>query len=117
MNKNVRVILIDEAEKAYIQLNKIVGRQGNKNNSLEMQLLKSINQKKELIKQNPFYGDNVPKKFIPKVYKVNNLWRVELPGYWRMLYTIKGDEIEIICFVLEIIDHEKYNKLFKYKKK
>ena len=44
-----------------------------------------------------------PKNLIPKDYDVQNLWRVELSGYWRMLYTIKGDQIEIICFVLDIL--------------
>ena len=81
-----------------------------------MQLLRSINQKKDLIKANPFYGNNVEKKKIPKMhYNVQNLWRVELTGYWRMLYTIKGDEVQIICFVLDILNHEEYNKKFGYR--
>lgn len=29
---------------------------------------------------------------------------------------IKGNEIEIIAFVLDIIDHKDYNKKFGYKK-
>ena len=82
-----------------------------------MQLLRSIKQKSELIKANPFYGDNIEKKKIPRNYNVKNLWRVELSRYWRMLYTIKGDQVEIICFVLEIVDHKRYNKLFGYKKR
>jgi hypothetical protein len=53
----------------------------------------------------------------PKKYAVQNLWRVELTDYWRMLYTIKGDHVEIVCFVLEIIDHQTYDKRFGYSKK
>jgi len=34
-----------------------------------------------------------------------------------MLYTIKGDQIEIVCFVLDIIDHKEYNKKFGYRNK
>jgi hypothetical protein len=34
-----------------------------------------------------------------------------------MLYTIRGDEIEIICFVLRIIDHPTYDLLLGYRKK
>ena len=119
MKKPVRVILLDEANKEYKRLNKIVGiqLQEGKENSDEIQLLKSIKQKIEFIKTNPFYGDNIPKKQIPEEYNVHNLWRVELSQFWRMLYTIRGDQIEIICFVLDILDHNTYNKKFGYKKK
>jgi hypothetical protein len=119
MNKPVRIILIDEADVEYKKLNEIVGKQikDGKDNTDEMQLLRSIKQKRDLIKANPFYGDNIEKRKIPKQYAVSNLWRVELTGYWRMLYTIKGDQIEILCFVLDIMDHKKYDKVFGYKGK
>ena len=50
-----------QAKEAFEGLNKIVGEQTAKGvqNSDEIQLLNSIKQKKELIKQNPFYGDNI----------------------------------------------------------
>jgi len=119
MNKPVRVIMIGEADQEYKKLNEIVGQQiiQGKNNSDEIKLFRSIKQKAEFIKINPFYGDNIPKNFIPKEYNVANLWRVELINFWRMLYTIKGDQIEIVCFILDIIDHDKYNQKFGYKKK
>ncbi|MBS3152246.1 hypothetical protein J4230_02440 [Candidatus Woesearchaeota archaeon] len=119
MNKPVRVIIVDEAEIEFKKLNEIVGQQirEGKDNSEEIQLLKSIKQKVEFVKANPFYGDNITKKLIPNKYNVQNLWRVELTHFWRMLYTIKGDQIEIICFVLDIIDHNKYNKVFGYNKR
>lgn len=117
MNKSVRVILKDDAKKSFKKLNELAGKQNDKKNSFERQLINSIKLKSELIKQNPFYGDNIRKNLIPKKYKnrVKNLFRVELNNFWRMLYTIRGDEIEIVCFVLEICDHKKYNKLFGYK--
>ncbi len=117
MNKPVRVILIGEAEKEYRKLNEIVGKQiqEGKESTQEMQLVKSIKTKIDFIKANPFYGDNIPKNLIPKEYNVQNLWRVELTNFWRMLYTIRGDEIEIICFILDIVDHPKYDKKFGYK--
>ena len=57
MNKIVRVILIDDAEKEYLKLNNIVSKQvkDEKTNTEEMQLLKSIKQKIDFIKANPFY--------------------------------------------------------------
>lgn len=119
MNKPTRVILLGEADKEYKQLNEIVGQQikEGRENTEEMQLLRSIKQKSEFIQSNPFYGDNVPKELIPKEYNVQNLWRVELIHFWRMLYTIKGDQIEIICFILDILNHKEYDKKFGYKKK
>lgn len=111
--------MLDEADNEFKRLNEIVGIQlkEGKSNSYEIQLLKSIRQKIEFIKANPFYGDNIPKRLIPKEYNVQNLWRVELSNFWRMLYTIKGDQIEIICFILDILDHNRYNKKFGYRNK
>jgi mRNA-degrading endonuclease RelE of RelBE toxin-antitoxin system len=117
MNKPVNVFLLDEARNEYDKLNEIAGKQAKegKENTGEMQLLKSIKQKIELIKANPFYGDSIEKRKIPKCYNFSNLWRVELTGFWRMLYTIKGDQIEILCFVLDILDHRDYEKRFGYR--
>jgi len=49
------------------------------------------------------------------VHDVKNLWRVELSNYWRLIYTVSGNELEIIDFILDIIDHKRYNKIFGYK--
>ena len=123
MNKPIRVILLDEADSEYKKLNEIVGQQikEGKENTEEMQLLRSIKQKIDFIKANPFYGDNISKALIPKEYAIKynakNLWRVELTNFWRMLYTIKGDQVEVICFVLDIIDHKEYDKKFGYRKR
>ena len=118
MNKPIRVILIGEAKEAFKKLNEVVGIQikKGKENTEEMQLLKSIRQKTDFIKLNPFYGDNIKKNIIPHGYNANNLWRVELSNYWRMIYTIKGDQIEIICFILDILSHPDYDKKFGYRK-
>ncbi len=117
--KQVSVIFIDDANEAYKKLNKIINNQlkEGKQNTEEMRLLKSIKQKVDFIKLNPFYGDNISKKLIPKEYSVSNLWRVELSQFWRMLYTIRGDNIEIVCFVLDIFNHKEYNKKFNYRGK
>lgn len=118
MNRPVRIVLLNRADMAYKRLNEIVGNQisDGREHTDEMQLLKSIKQKIEFIRANPFYGDNIQKNKIPKEYGVSNLWRVELSQFWRMLYTIKGDKIEVVCFVLEIINHNEYDKKFGYRK-
>ncbi len=98
-----RIVAVGNAKESLVKLNEIVGAQkkNGKSNSAEIQMLNSIKKKIGLVKSNPFYGDNIKKSLIPKKYKVPNLWRVELTNFWRMLYTIRGDEVEVICFVLE----------------
>ena len=117
--KPVKVSFIDDAADEWEKLNKLVAEEKSKcvENSENQQLLKSIKQKIGLIKINPQYGSSVPKKLIPKKFPVDNLWVVNLTGYWRMLYTLKGSQVEILCFILEIIDHRRYDKLFGYRKK
>lgn len=118
--KPVRVQLIGNAAEEFEKLNAIVGEEqaSGIQNSEHQQLLKSIKQKTELIKANPQYGASVPKAIIKKTgYDVDNMWVADLVGYWRMIYTLKGNAIEILCFVLEIVDHERYEKIFGYRKK
>ena len=115
----VRIILKGQAKEEFEELNRIAGEQQTKGitNSDEMQLLKAIKQKTDLIKENPMYGNSLPKKQIPKNMDVSNLFRVELTGYWRMLYSLEGNKIEIVAFILYIIDHPTYDKLLGYKHK
>jgi len=51
------------------------------------------------IKINYKYGDLIPREYITKAvirrYGTDKILRVELAGYWRLLYTIIGDEIKI----------------------
>ena len=83
-------------------------------------MLNSIKRKIELLKANPEYGIHIPKNRIPKEYvrdyDVNNLWKINLSGAWRMIYTIRGSEVEIISLILDIMNHRNYEKKFKYKK-
>ena len=118
-SRPVKVILKGQAKAEFEQLNHIAGEQQAKGitSSEEMQLLKSIQQKSDLIKQNPMYGNNIPKKQIPKSLDVSNLFRIELTGRWRMLYTLDGNQIEIVAFVLYVMDHPAYDKFFGYKRK
>lgn len=113
--KEIRIILSPEAEEVYKKLNAEAAT-----NKQSRMILKAINQKKELIKQNIHYGNPIAKNLIPKEYKLKysatNLFRVELPAFWRMLYTLtNNEEIEIVAFILDIIDHPAYNDKFGYK--
>jgi hypothetical protein len=57
------------------------------------------------IRENAFCGIQVPKKLIPKKYlkeyEIDNLWKYNLPGAWRLLYSVARNEIIVIAIVLE----------------
>ena len=116
--KVIKVIFSPEAEEVYKYLNEQAI-----NSKIEKSILNAVNKKVNLIKLNIHYGDPISKNLIPmeyvEKYGITNLFRVELPNFWRMLYTLTNSEseIEIIAFVLDIIDHKKYNKKFGYKNK
>ena len=119
--KEVSVKLSEEADEVYQELNKIVGEEKLKgiDSSFHQTLLRSINRVRDLLKQNPFAGDQVPKRQIPQKYikkfDVDNVWRIELADRWRLVYTITGNQIEIITFIIDIFDHKDYDKVFGYK--
>ncbi len=119
--KEVSVRLSEEADSVYQELNKIVGEEKLKgiDSSFHQTLLRSIIRVRDLLKQNPFAGDQVKKKQIPPKYiqkfDVDNVWRIELADRWRLVYTITGNQIEIITFVMDIFDHKEYDKVFGYK--
>lgn len=119
--KEVVVKLSEEANEVYEDLNKLVGEEKFKGieSSFHQTLLRSIQRVGELLKNNPFAGDQVPKRLIPRKYilkyDVDNLWRIELADRWRLVYTITGDKVEIIAFVLDIFNHKEYDKVFGYK--
>jgi hypothetical protein len=117
--KVIRVILKDQAKEAYEMLCKVVEEQRSKGrtNSEEIQLLKSINKKVEILKYNQAYGQGIAKEQIPKGLDVDNLFRIELTHYWRMIYTIRTNEVEIVSFILYIIDHKGYDRILGYRKK
>lgn len=62
------------------------------------------------------YGEVVKKSRIPKAlkakYQLENLYVVDLPSFWRLLYTITRDGATRYIAVVEIVDHETYNRWF-----
>ena len=109
--KEVKVFMKRQAKDSYFSLK-------NRTDKEAQTLLNSINRIIEILKSNPQYGNPIPKRLIPKSLikeGIQNLYRVELSNFWRMLYTIEGTKIEILVFVLNIMNHKEYNKLFGYK--
>ncbi|MBU4086199.1 MAG: hypothetical protein KKB21_01335 [Nanoarchaeota archaeon] len=119
--KEVIVKLSEEADRVYEELNKIAEEENEKGveSSFHQTLLRSINRTKEILKANHFAGDQIPKARIPgkysKKYEACNVWRIELADRWRMAYTITGNQVEIITFVMDIFSHKDYDKVFGYR--
>lgn len=122
MEKPIIIKFDKDAYEEYQELQRAVleGKTSKKKPTYE-QLLNSINNALKNIKADYKYGDLIPRKYLSKSviqrYGTDKIFRVELIGYWRLLYTIIGNEAEIIAFILEYMNHDKYNKLFGYKKR
>ncbi len=69
-NKDVKVILSEDATEVYDDLNKIVGEEKLKgiSSSFHQTLFRSICRVRDLLKQNPFAGYQISKKLIPEKY-------------------------------------------------
>lgn len=122
MGKPIVVKFDKETHKDYEELKNSVteGKKAKKKPTYE-QLLTSINNAISNIKANHRYGNLIQRKYLSRStinrYGTNKIFRVELVGFWRLLYTVIGDEAKIVALILEYMDHEKYNKVFGYKKK
>ncbi len=70
------------------------------------------------ISANAFCGVQIPKRLIPREYlaqqDVKNLWKYNLPEAWRLLYSIESDGIIVLSIILDWLDHETYERKFKY---
>ncbi len=81
------------------------------------QRLKALERLEGQFPWKPFLGRNVPKKLIPERYVeqgVTNLFRSELPGGWRLLYTVMEVDGEQAVIELDAMSHPEYDKLFGY---
>lgn len=111
LGKQVRIFLKDQAKYSFLELKKRTDKESKS-------ILNSFERVKKILETNPQYGDPIAKNLIPEELKkqgISNLYRVELSNFWRMLYTIEGNKLEIFLFILKIIDHPEYNKIFGYK--
>jgi hypothetical protein len=108
--KEIKVIFSDKAFEVYSKLSVAKTKQ-------DRMLLKSVDKKIKQLKHNSHLGNPINKNLIPLEYNANNLFRVELPCFWRLIYTLERDKCIIIAFVLDVVDHKEYNKIFGYKNK
>lgn len=71
------------------------------------------------IQENAFCGIRIPSRLNPpeyvKTYKINNVWKYNLPDGWRLIYSITTpNKVEILCAILDWFDHKNYERKFKY---
>ena len=122
-NKEVQVSFSHDADSMYKELQSKAAEQKKTGieNSLEIQLLKAIDREIENLKINPQKGLPIRRSYISKQvvqrYGTNKLWKIELVSFWRIIYTLTGDQVKIITFILEIMDHKKYDKVFGWRGK
>jgi len=104
-----------EFSKEFVKLQ----RKAEKGEGEAKYLLKLVNKGIAKIATRITAGKKVPKKLWPKEYVrkygITNLWKLNLDCYWRMTYTIVGDQVELFGIVLEVMDHKKYDRKFGYK--
>lgn len=113
--KKIKIILSKDAKRVYSELSEKALR-----NKKAETLVSAIQNKIYYLSKNTHFGQPISKNLIAKYYKkeygIKTLFRIQLPYYWRMVYSITNDRLYIIAFVIEIIDHKEYNKRFNYKK-
>jgi Txe/YoeB family toxin of Txe-Axe toxin-antitoxin module len=70
------------------------------------------------IQENPYCGIRVPSKLWSKEYitkyDIKILYKYDLSNGWRLTYTIRGQQIEVISIIIEWFCHKKYERRFKY---
>ncbi len=114
--KAVKVVLSPDADETLKLLDTFA-----KKRKQERTLVTGFYKKIEMVKYDIYYGDAIEKNRIPFEYKIkynaDNLFRVEIPGFWRFTYTLKNGQTddEIVVLILDIMDHELYNKKLGYK--
>lgn len=118
-DKQKEVNFSESADIEYKNLQKLALEDLKKGlNSFNVQLLKAIKRIIVNLRIDPQFGVHIPRKNISKEtikrYNTDRLWKADLVGYWRLIYTLYGDEVKIISIILEFMNHDKYNKIFGY---
>lgn len=102
-----------DIEKNYEQLE-------HSKNEQERNLYKHITCTISILKQQPEKGKKIARKLWPKEYvkkyEIESLYKINLPNGWRLIYSIKGNNIIIFTIILEWLKHKDYEKKFNYTK-
>ncbi len=70
------------------------------------------------LKRDPFCGIAIRRSLWPVEYvrgfNIDNLRKYNMAKGWRLMYTISGNQVEIVSILLEWLDHKDYERRFKY---
>lgn len=109
------VILSDAAESALAELGKSKSKEAPS-------ILKRVEAHRNRLKADAQTGEVIPfplhKKAKPLEVKhapLNNLYCLDLPDFWRLLYTIVRIDGKRYVTILEVVDHADYDKWFPNK--
>lgn len=87
----------------------------DENDPIKKSIKRAIND----LRNNAFFGIQLPKRLIPKEYvlkyNAKNLWKYDLPQGWRLIYTITAEnEVQLISAILDWYNHPEYERRFHY---
>ncbi len=81
-------------------------------------LYKAVKEVIDNLKNDIIVGVRIKHEQIPKYYlkrhDVNAVFKVDLPGHWRLVYGITAVHHEKKALLMELFDHHRYNKRFTY---
>lgn len=70
------------------------------------------------LERNPSIGTRIRRELIPRAYvrkyRINNLWKYDLPEGWRLLYSLTRIGSLTAIVILEWLPHKKYERRFGY---
>lgn len=108
------VILAEEVSKAVEKLS----AKARKGDAEAIYLLGVFDKSVSKLAQSAEAGKHIRKALWPaeycRKYGITNLWKLNLDAFWRVIYTLRGEQAEIIGFVIDLLDHKKYERKFKY---
>ncbi len=110
-----RVIFTRNALSVYQQL-----REDAQSSKEARMLLDAIDRKTTLLAADGHLGNPIAKRLFPEQYRhlgISSLFRLELPLFWRLLYTLTRIDESAHALILDVLDHQSYGKLFGYKGK
>ena len=77
-----------------------------------------VDQAIDELKQDKNLGDYIKKKPWPdkyiKTHEVTSLYRREIGGNHRLIYTIRGRKDDKVYQLLDLLTHKEYDRLFGY---
>lgn len=112
----VEVIFSDEADAAEAKLRASKSKESTS-------ITKRISYYRERLVEDCLYGEVIPfplrrsaKPLEARHAPLGNLYCVDLPAFWRLLYTIVRADGRPYVYVLEIVDHAAHSKWFPGRK-